>query len=144
MIPLLTAIRILNQHMKMIRSSIVNVLACTRPKRAVSEDSLAFGGRGIGITRALRFSGGKTIKFDSTLGFPGEGWTQLKLATWNTRSLTFERYNYCLSLNYDVLVITELWRNQQRFQTKSTRFTASSPLIITKGARKGQVRFPHR
>ena len=81
-------------------------------------------------------------QFNSTLGYPGEGWTPLKMATWNTRSLTYERYKYCESLGYDVLAITELWRNQQKYQTKSTKYTASAPKTIAKGPRKGQVRFP--
>lgn len=85
---------------------------------------------------------GKNVEFDSTLGYPGEGWDWLKMATWNTRSLTFERFQYCLGLGYDVLVINELWRNQHRFQTKSTRFTISKPKIIKKGPKKGQRRFP--
>ena len=80
--------------------------------------------------------------FDSTLGFPGEGWSLFKMATWNTRSLTFERLKYCESLNYDVLAITETWRKQSKYQSKSTRYTTSSPKIIQEGPRKGQVRFP--
>ena len=53
--------------------------------------------------------------FDATLGFPGEGpdkWSNkhdnLSMATWNTRSLSFERFNYCQGLGFDVLAITEL------------------------------------
>ena len=80
--------------------------------------------------------------FDSSLGFPGEGWNSLRMATWNTRSLTFERYKYCESLGYDVLAITELWRTQQKYQTKNTKYTTSTPKIIQKGPRKGQKRFP--
>ena len=37
------------------------------------------------------------LGFDATLGYPGEGWSQdhpnLKITTWNTRSLTFERFD---------------------------------------------------
>ena len=81
--------------------------------------------------------------FDSSLGFPGEGWEQsLKMATWNTRSLTFERFKYCESLGYDILAITELWRKQSNYQTKSTRYTTSAPKLIQKGPRKGEFRFP--
>ena len=80
--------------------------------------------------------------FDSSLGFPGEGWGSLRMATWNTRSLTFQRYKYCESLGYDVLAITELWRTQQKYQTKNTKYTTSTPKIIQKGPRKGQKRFP--
>ena len=40
-----------------------------------------------------------------------------------------------------MLAITELWRAQPKYQTKSTVFTTSSPIIITKGPRKGQRRF---
>ena len=80
--------------------------------------------------------------FDSTLGYPGEGWEFLKMATWNTRSLTFERFKYCEQLGYDVLAITELWRKQNNYQTKCTRYTTSTPRIIQKGPNKGKPRFP--
>ena len=64
--------------------------------------NLAFGGRGPPyLVRGCR-------KFDSTLGYPGEGWQKLSIATWNTRSLTYERFQYCDSLQYDILAITEL------------------------------------
>ena len=99
----------------------------------------AFGGRGQGIRRKLR-GGNKT--FDSTLGFPGEGWDQLSMATWNTRSLTFERFHYCKNLVFDALAITELWRNQHKYQTKSTRFITSSPKLRTRGPDAGKMRFP--
>ena len=73
--------------------------------------NLAFGGRGPPyVVRSYRI-------FDSTLGYPGEGWGNLSFATWNTRSLTYERFQYCNSLKYDALTLTELWRNQQRYQT---------------------------
>ena len=55
---------------------------------------------------------------------------------------TFERFQYCLNLNYDALAVTELWRNQSRFQTESTRFIVSKPKLINKGPKKGQPRFP--
>ena len=100
----------------------------------------AFGGRGTGIRRTLRCGNNK--KFDSTLGFPGEGWATLSLATWNTRSLTFERFQFCKNLGYDVLAITELWRNQTKFQMKNKRFTTSSPKLQTRGINKGKPRFP--
>ena len=64
------------------------------------------------------------------------------LTAWNTRSLIFERFQYCRKFGYDVLAITELWCNQARFQTKNTMFTTSSPIILTKGPRKGERRFP--
>ena len=62
---------------------------------------------------------------------------------WNTRSLINERYDYCLSLKYDVLVITELWRTQNKHQKTSKEFIASESIIIKKGPRKGQKRFPN-
>ena len=61
-----------------------------------------------------------TTIFDANLGFPGEGSTStshepwssdeptLSMTTWNVRSLTFERFYFCKSLNYDVLALTEL------------------------------------
>ena len=99
----------------------------------------AFGGRGEGVRRTLR-GGNKT--FDATLGFPGEGWEQLSMATWNTRSLTFERLQYCKKLGFDILALTELWRNQTKYLSKSVRFTTSSPKLNTKGPNKGEMRFP--
>ena len=80
--------------------------------------------------------------FDSTLGFPGEGWQELSLATWNTRSLTYERFQFCNSLQYDALTITELWRNQSKFQTRRKKFIVSDPKLVTKGPRKGEMRYP--
>jgi len=80
--------------------------------------------------------------FDSTLGYPGEGWPKLSIATWNTRSLTFERFNFCNSLNYDILAITELWRHQERYETRSKKFIASKPKIIKQGERQGEIRYP--
>ena len=59
-----------------------------RPRKLKRADygNLAFGGRGPPhVVRGSR-------SFDSTLGYPGEGWPKLTLATWNTRSLTFERF----------------------------------------------------
>ena len=86
------------------------------------------------------------IIFDTTLGYPGEGWSNqhpnLRMTTWNTRSLTFERIEYCKSLNYDILAITELWRKQSKFQCKDTSFIAAEPKLIKKGPKKGKRRFP--
>ena len=102
--------------------------------------SLAFGGRGTGILRYKTKRNGK--KFDATLGYPGEGWStsfpNLRMATWNSRSMTQERFAYCKSLKYDVLALTELWRTQQKYQNSSKAFIASEPKIIQKGTRKGE------
>ena len=62
----------------------------------------AFGGRGAGIYR-VKLGGRFACKeFDSTCGFPGEGWSNrfplMKMATWNCRSITFERFKYCQTL----------------------------------------------
>ena len=54
--------------------------------------------------------------FNQTLGFPGEGpnsWSKkapknITMTTWNCHSLTFERFQYCISLNHDILVLPEL------------------------------------
>ena len=57
-------------------------------------------------------------------------WSQLfanlTMATWNTRSMTRERFEYCKSLGYDVLAITELWRSQNKFTSRSYEFTVSA------------------
>ena len=71
--------------------------------------------------------------FDSTCGYPGEGpvseWSSkhpnLSMATWNTRSLTYERFYYCQSLGYDALALTELWRNAPKFADGTVRWTYS-------------------
>ena len=51
--------------------------------------SLAFGGRGIGICQKHRKQN-KTMDFDSTRGYPGEGWSNefpdMTMGTWNTCS----------------------------------------------------------
>ena len=80
--------------------------------------NLAYGGRGPARTWRKRRKRGKI--FNATLGFPGEGWAQLRFGTWNTRGITFQRFKYCQKLGYDVLALTELWRGQHKYQTKST------------------------
>ena len=82
------------------------------------------------------------FEFDACLGFPGEGWKQFTAATWNTRSLTHERYEYCKSLGYDILAITELWRNQSKYQKRTKEFIVSEAMYIQKGPNKGKKRFP--
>ena len=48
-----------------------------RERKRAYYGNLAFGGRGPPyVVRGRR-------TFDSTLGFPGEGWPQLSIATWN-------------------------------------------------------------
>ena len=62
------------------------------------------------------FSFGLHVRiFDQTLGFPGEGtesWSKkffnLTMTTWNCRSITRERFDYCDKLEYDILALTEL------------------------------------
>ena len=88
----------------------------------------AFGGRGPGIVRNKGNNKNKT--FDSTLGFPGEGWAPLRFATWNTRGLTFQRFKFCQQLGYDVLCLTELWRGQSKYLTKGKRFITPEPILI--------------
>ena len=89
--------------------------------------------------RAFKF------RFDKTLGFPGEGWTgwsQFKVATWNTHSLTKERFKYAKSLGYDILALTELWRHQGKYQSRSNEFIASEPELHKKGPQKGKPIYP--
>ena len=57
----------------------------------------AFGGRGVGIQQRHRGRRTATFKFNASLGFPGEGWSApLRLTTWNTRGLTYQRFTYWL------------------------------------------------
>ena len=74
--------------------------------------------------------------FDATMGFPGEGpetWSEkhhnLSIATWNTRSLSFLRFNSCKNLGYDVLAITELWRTAKKYTDGTVSFIHSEPKI---------------
>ena len=97
----------------------------------------------IKLARARYNSRFKVRIYDQTLGFPGEGWQQFQVATWNTRSLTLERFNYAKSLGYDVLALTELWRNQSKYQDSSKQFIVSKPMIIKSGPNKGKTRFPN-
>ena len=95
--------------------------------------SLAFGGRGVGLLHNARNWSVAHVRFDSTKGFPGEGWSQghpnFRIGTWNTRSMTRERFAYCKSLGYDVLAVTEQWRTQDRFQTNDKAFIVAEARI---------------
>ena len=101
----------------------------------------------------------KGIEHDQTKGFKGEGWQNpitaisnaifnwwnnpFTVATWNTRSLTNERFKYAQSLGHDILTITELWRRQGKYLTKRKNYFASEPEIIKEGPKKGKKRFPN-
>ena len=107
------------------------MMACgphTEKRPEIFTGNPAFGGRGPGVRRVKKRKTSKKRKgriFDSTRGFPGEGWAQLRFATWNTRGLTFQRFKYCQQLNYDVLALTELWRGQHKYLSKNN--TSSHP-----------------
>ena len=81
---------------------------------------------------------------DSSCGFPGEGpttkWRQerLKIATWNSRSMTKVRFDYCKRLNYDVLAVTELWKSAPKFANGTTQWTYGMPAMDA----SGEPRFP--
>ena len=87
--------------------------------------------------------------YDVTIGFPGEGhrnnpdWSQkfanLSVATWNTRTLTPERFEYCQSLGYDILAVTELWRQAHSCLTGTTSFIPS----VAQKDEKGDLIFPN-
>ena len=87
----------------------IHVSCGIRRKCTVFTGNLAFGGRGPELRRGLRRKGNNdnclkafATLFNATMGFPGEGWDRFSMATWNTRSLTFERFQFCRSLGYDV------------------------------------------
>ena len=115
-------------------------LSATRPSE----------GEGKGFADGIKNKMGNTNSTklaDTLVPSPGEGWSNefpnLTMGTWNTRRLTFERIQYCQGLNIDILVITELWRNQAKFVKRDKSFITSSPKIITKGPDKGKIRFPN-
>ena len=77
-----------------------------------------------------------TFGFDITIGIPGEDpnkWSKkhpnFSVVTWNTRSLIFERCNYCKNLDYDILAISELWRSAEKFTNGTVSFINSKPRI---------------
>ena len=107
--------------------------------------SLAFGGRGMFISTGNHARSNPHKFFDPTLGFPGEGthrqsknrwskeYSNLKIATWNCRSLSNERMRYCESLDYDILALTELWDKAQKFADGTTRWTYGRAKLNSNG-----------
>ena len=53
---------------------------------------------------------------------------QAKIGTWNCWSLSNERYQYCESLNYDILGLTELHNAQTKFQGRRWICSAAAEL----------------
>ena len=51
---------------------------------------------------------------------------QALIGVWNCWSLSNERYNYCESLNYDILALTELHNNQAKEQYQGRRWVRSA------------------
>ena len=90
-----------------------------------------------------RYRGWKGWEYDETLGFPGEGWQNFSASAWNPRSLTKERFEYAVSLGYDILALPELWRRQSEFQTSTKQFIVSELIIRKKGPKKGQTLYPN-
>ena len=61
------------------------------------------------------------------------------MATWNSRSMTKNRFDFCKGLKYDVLAITELWRSAPKFTINgSCQWTHSKPELNSDGS----VKFP--
>ena len=58
--------------------------------------------------------------------------------------MTYERFDYCKSLNFDVLAVTELWRSQQKFQRIIVRLSwwarLSSMMMAEKDSQKTEWR----
>ena len=79
----------------------------------------------------------------SNLDYTGEGstpkssWSSkepvLSMTLWNSRSLTYERFYYYKILNYDVLVLTELWRSDHKFVDGTIRWTHSKTRLDEDG-----------
>ena len=53
--------------------------------------------------------------------------------------MTVERFNYCKSLSYDVLAVTELWRTQDKFQSNNKAFVVGEAKTCKETE---EVRFP--
>ena len=87
------------------------------------------------LTLGLFAVGLLNSSFDSTMGFPGEGpnpssnWAKdrLSVATWNSRSLTRERFDYCKDLKYEKLALTELWNNAPKYADGTVSWTYGQP-----------------
>ena len=88
------------------------------------------------------------LPFDSCLGFPGEGpkrkfWNKtdkmFSMACYNPRSLTYERFCYLKSLEIDVLGLTELWHNMDKFADGTSCWTYSKTALDG----NGQPKFPN-
>ena len=66
----------------------------------------------------------------------------LKIATWNCYSFSKERYDFCKSLQCDVLALTEL-HNKQHLIEESTFWTASQTADThTQGPKQGKCKDP--
>ena len=87
----------------------------------------------------------KSRIYDQTYDFQGDGpgvWSnkfaQLIMTTWNTRSLSNDRFSFCKNLGFDVLAITELWRSANNYTDGSVSFIPSKPVKKP----DGNVMFP--
>ena len=60
------------------------------------------------------------------------------VAGWNPRSLTYERFQYCVDLNIDVLAMFELWRTAPKFADGTLKWTYGKPDLDS----NGKPRFP--
>ena len=58
---------------------------------------------------------------------------QITIGVWNCWSLSNERHNYCESLNYDILALTELHNTQDKY--KGRRWVCSAPAGTDKNGR---------
>ena len=47
--------------------------------------------------------------------------------------MTIERFDYCKRMGYDVLPVTELWRTQEKFTSRSYEFTTSATVTDKNG-----------
>ena len=63
----------------------------------------------------------------------------LTVSGWNPRSLTFERFKYCESLNIDIQCMFELWRTAEQFADGTVHWTYGKPDLD----KEGNPRFPN-
>ena len=69
-------------------------------------------------------------------------WHNLKIATWNCYSLSRERFEFCKTLRYDVLALTELHNLQHKFPESKLWITSAIAEKHESGPKQGKSKDP--